>query len=192
MRQAPGRLPQPATTCLVGPPPQPAEVRVRVVSRQAPGRLPQPAESRAARASTSGVPVVWFRDRRQNASPTNGRGAAALLNHRHCPGGVPQPAEIRGTQDGWPIRVALNGAATSSMTGAYTPVAVACSTAAACASADSHSAISTSPSGLSSISYCVLPRKPGACRPVGRRDVREQTAGARLAHLASPGTRRRP
>jgi len=47
--------------------------------------------------------------------------------------------------------VALNGAATSSTTGAYT-LKSACWTAAACASTDSQSAISTKPSGLSSVS----------------------------------------
>jgi hypothetical protein len=82
-----------------------------------------------------------------------------------------------------PIRVALKGAATRSTTGAYTPAAMACSTAADWACVDSHSAISTSPSALSRTSYTVLPRKPDALGPW----VAEIRSSRSLSSVRAPG-----
>src|SRR5690349_10664558 len=58
------------------------------------------------------------------------------------------------------MTVTLNGAASSSSSGAYAPVAAASFMWASRASADSQSAISTRTSGSASTPYRVLPRKP--------------------------------
>src|SRR5215472_13534673 len=73
------------------------------------------------------------------------------------------PGPYRGAGSGqgsWPMTVALNGAASSSSSGAYAPVAAAWFIWASRASADSQSAISTRTSGSSTTLYRVLPRNP--------------------------------
>jgi len=73
------------------------------------------------------------------------------------------------------MTVALNGAASSSSSGAYAPVATAFCMCASRASADSQSAISTRTSGASSTSCRVLPKEAVLAWSLGRDDALEQT-----------------